>query len=87
MGFRAETTKASGDGGIDIVATLDRPIVGGTYLLQCKRFAADNLVGAATVREFYGALTADRQAVKGILVTTSGFTAQAQEFARTFLSN
>ena len=82
MGFRAETTKASGDGGIDITATLDRPIVGRKYLFQCKRFAPDNLVGAATVREFYGALTADRQAVKGILVTTSGFTAQAQEFAR-----
>jgi hypothetical protein len=82
MGFRAEMTRASGDGGIDIVAALDRPIVGGKYLFQCKRFAPDNLVGAATVREFYGAVTADQQAVKGILVTTSGFTAQAREFAR-----
>jgi DNA polymerase III delta prime subunit len=82
MGFRAEMTKASGDGGIDIVATLARPIVGGKYLFQCKCFALDNLVGAATVREFYGALTADRRAVKGILVTTSGFTPQAREFAQ-----
>jgi Holliday junction resolvasome RuvABC ATP-dependent DNA helicase subunit len=83
MGFRAEMTKASGDGGVDIVATLDRPIVGGKYLFQCKRFAPDNLVGAATVREFYGAVVADREAVKGILITTSGFTPQAVEFART----
>jgi Holliday junction DNA helicase RuvB len=82
MGFRAQMTKASGDGGIDIVAELDRPIVGGRYLVQCKRYAPKSPVGAAIVREFYGAVTADRQAVKGILITTSGFTSQAVEFAR-----
>jgi hypothetical protein len=81
MGFRAEMTKASGDGGVDVVATLDQPVTGGRYLIQCKRYAPDSLVGPATVREFYGAMTADRRAVKGILITTSGFTAQAQEFA------
>ena len=81
MGFRAEMTKASGDGGVDIVATLDQPVTGGRYLIQCKRYAPDSLVGAPVLREFYGVLTADRRAVKGILITTSGFTAQAQEFA------
>jgi len=80
MGFHAEMTRATGDGGIDIVAFLDKPILGGKYLFQCKRFAPDNLVGAPTVRDFYGAVTADR-AVKGILITTSNFTAQAREFA------
>lgn len=79
MGFQAEMTRTTGDGGIDIIAVLDKPIVGGRYLFQCKRFAPDNLVGAATVRDFYGAVMADR-AVKGILITTSDFTAQAQEF-------
>jgi hypothetical protein len=29
MGFEAETTKASGDGGIDVEAVLNRPIVEG----------------------------------------------------------
>jgi Holliday junction resolvasome RuvABC ATP-dependent DNA helicase subunit len=81
MGFEAKTTKASGDGGIDIVAILDKPVIGGRYLIQCKRLAQDTLVGVPTVREFYGAITADRGAVKGILVTTSAFTAQAKEFA------
>ncbi|GEM_PF-1684733 len=80
MGFRAETTKASGDGGVDVVATLDQPLTGGRYLIQCKRYAPDSTVGAAMVREFYGALTADRLAIKGILITTSAFTAQATEF-------
>ena len=81
MGFQAEMTKTTGDGGIDIIAVLDKPIFGGRYLFQCKRFAPDNLVGAPTVRDFYGAVTADR-AVKGIFITTSEFTVQAREFAR-----
>jgi hypothetical protein len=81
MGFVAEMTKASGDGGIDIEATLDKPIVGGRYLIQCKRFASGSLVGSPIVREFYGAVIADRKATKGILVTTSGYSEPAKEFA------
>jgi Holliday junction resolvasome RuvABC ATP-dependent DNA helicase subunit len=82
MGFRAEVTEATGDGGIDIVATLDRPLIGGRYLIQCKGFAPGSLVGAAAVRDFYGALTADQSAIKGIFITTTGFTSQAVAFAR-----
>jgi Holliday junction resolvasome RuvABC ATP-dependent DNA helicase subunit len=81
MGFQTEMTQTSGDGGIDIIAMLDKPVFGGRYLFQCKRFVPDNLVGAPTVRDFYGAVTADR-AIKGILITTSDFTAQAREFAQ-----
>ena len=80
MDFRTEMTRATGDGGIDIVAILDKPILGGKYLFQCKRYAPDNLIGVSTVRDFYGAVTADK-AVKGILITTSDFTVQAREFA------
>jgi len=80
MEFRTELTKVSGDGGIDIIAVLDKSIIGGKYLFQCKRYAPDNLVGASAVRDFYGAVTADR-AVKGVFVTTSDFTPQAREFA------
>jgi restriction system protein len=81
MGFQAEMTKTTGDGGIDIIAVLDKPILGGRYLFQCKRFAPDNLVGASMVRDFYGAAVADR-AIKGIFITTSEFTVQAREFGQ-----
>ena len=81
MGFQTEVTQTTGDGGVDIIAVLDKAIVGGRYLFQCKRFAPDNPVGASSVRDFFGAVTADR-AVKGIFITTSQFTAQAQEFGR-----
>lgn len=80
MEFRTELTKVSGDGGIDIIAVLNKPIVGGKYLFQCKRYAPDNLVGASAVRDFCGAVSADR-VVKGVFVTTSDFTPQAREFA------
>jgi len=80
MAFRTELTKISGDGGIDIIAVLDKPIIGGKYLFQCKRYAPDNLVGASAVRDFCGAVSADR-VVKGIFITTSDFTPQAREFA------
>ncbi len=81
MGFEATTTKASGDGGIDIEADFKKAIVGGRYLFQCKRFAADSPVGSAALREFYGALIADRKAAKGVFITTSTFTLQARQFA------
>jgi Holliday junction resolvasome RuvABC ATP-dependent DNA helicase subunit len=82
MGFQIEMTKESGDGGVDIIATLDKPFLRGRYLVQCKRFAIGSNVGAPIVREFYGALRADRNAVKGIFITTSFFTNQARDFAR-----
>ena len=81
FGFQTELTKVTGDGGIDIVASLDRPLVGGRYLVQCKRFAPDAPVGASMVREFYGAFVAARGAIKGLFITTSTFSPQAREFA------
>jgi restriction system protein len=75
-------TKPSGDGGIDIIATLGKPLIGGRMFVQCKRFAIGAPIGAPLVREFYGALTADRKAAKGVFITTSSFTDQAKSFAR-----
>lgn len=82
MGFHAELTAVTGNGGIDIVATLDGPLIGGRYLVQCKKFGPSKLVGEPAVRDFYGAVTKDRSAINFILITTSGFTAQALAFVR-----
>jgi restriction system protein len=81
MGFTAEATKATGDGGIDIVAGLEAPILGGKYLFQCKCYSEGVLVGVSAVRDFYGTVSADQQAVKGVMITTSDYTNQAKEFA------
>lgn len=36
MGFSVETTKASGDGGIDLIAYNYEPVLSGKYIIQCK---------------------------------------------------
>src|SRR4030042_6996045 len=79
MGFNATTTKASGDGGIDIIAINEQPIIGGKYVIQCKRYATGNNIGEPVVRELYGVMHAEN-ANKGILITTSDFSRQAINF-------
>ena len=50
MQFKASTTKVSGDGGIDIIARNEQPIVGGKYVVQCKRYKLGNNIGEPIVR-------------------------------------
>lgn len=78
MGFEAEATKASGDGGIDIIAVSHLPFVSGKYVIQCKRYAGN--VGEPVIRDLYGVVSAEN-ANKGILMTTGGFTSSASAFA------
>lgn len=78
QGFVAEMTKATADGGIDIVAKRTDPLLAGKYIVQCKNWTKP--VGAPVVRDFYGVVMAEN-ANKGILITTSRFTRDAREFA------
>ncbi|MBQ5317933.1 MAG: restriction endonuclease [Oscillospiraceae bacterium] len=78
MGFETETTKASGDGGIDLIAYNYQPILSGKYIIQCKRYVGS--VGEPVIRDLYGVITSER-ANKGILMTTGHFTKSAIEFA------
>jgi restriction system protein len=67
-----------GDGGIDGVISLDRLGLEKVYV-QAKRW--QGAVGRPEVQAFYGALAGQR-ANKGVVLTTSTFTQQAVEFAR-----
>ncbi len=67
-----------GDGGIDGVISLDRLGLEKVYV-QAKRWQSS--VGRPEVQGFYGALAGQR-ANKGVFITTSTFTQQAIEFAR-----
>jgi hypothetical protein len=64
MGLKATTTKASGDGGIDIEAYSDSPIYAGKYIIQCKDW--NGSVGEPIVRELFGVVMS-AGANKGIL--------------------
>lgn len=68
----------SGDGGIDGIISLDRLGLEKVYV-QAKRWQSS--VGRPEVQAFYGALAGQR-ATKGVFITTSAFTNQAVEFAR-----
>jgi restriction system protein len=68
----------SGDGGIDGVISLDKLGLEKVYV-QAKRWKGT--VGRPEVQAFYGALAGQR-ANKGVFMTTSSYTAQAIEFAK-----
>lgn len=68
----------SGDAGIDGVISLDRLGLEKVYV-QAKRWQGN--VGRPEIQGFYGAL-AGQGANKGVFITTSTFTSQAIEFAR-----
>lgn len=78
MGFTTQTTKASGDGGIDLIAYNSQPLLSGKYIIQCKRYTGS--VGEPIIRDLYGVVTAER-ANKGILMTTGQFTKSAIAFS------
>lgn len=68
----------TGDGGIDGVISLDKLGLEKVYV-QAKRWQTS--VGRPEVQGFYGALAGQR-ANKGVFITTSTYTAQALDFAR-----
>ncbi|MGI6364436.1 MAG: restriction endonuclease [Bacillota bacterium] len=78
MGFITELTSRTGDGGVDIVAYLETPLLKGKYLIQCKRWKGP--VGEPVVRDLYGVVLSEN-ANKGIIITNSSFTDKAIKFA------
>lgn len=68
----------SGDGGIDGVISLDRLGLEKVYV-QAKRWQSN--VGRPELQAFFGAL-AGQKAKKGVFITTSAYTAQAEQFAK-----
>lgn len=79
-GTRKDAGKAigrSGDDGIDGIINEDRLGLDVVYI-QAKKW--DNPVGRPEIQKFAGALQGQR-ARKGIFITTSTFTKEAQEFA------
>jgi restriction system protein len=76
----AERVGRSGDGGIDGVIREDTLGLDAIYV-QAKKWAPDRTIGPREIREFLGALQ-DVEAAKGIFITTSSFSGDAQELAR-----
>jgi restriction system protein len=70
----------SGDQGIDGVVNED-PLGLDVVYVQAKRYAPDNTVGRERIQQFAGALVG-QGASKGVFVTTSSFTKNAEQYAQ-----
>lgn len=79
MGLETRLTRASKDGGVDVVAYDTRPVLGGKVVIQSKRYR--NLVDVSAVRDLYGTMV-NEGASKGILVTTSNYGPDAYAFSK-----
>lgn len=71
-GMVAWATKRSNDMGVDGFARHPD----GLIVVQCKRYGLANLVGRPAVQQFKGVIE-ENEALRGYLVTTSGFTEEA----------
>jgi HJR/Mrr/RecB family endonuclease len=76
MGYQADTTKKSGDHGVDLYLRKD----GNLAIVQCKRYYEGNQISERTVRDFYGSMLHER-ACEGYFVTTSSFSMPARQWA------
>jgi restriction system protein len=74
LGYSVSLTLASGDHGIDLIATREDESV----VVQCKRYRATT-VGEPILRDLYGTLQ-HASANRAILVTTGRFTRGALEW-------
>lgn len=78
LGYNANVTQKTRDGGKDIVADFEMGGVLYTTYFECKRYNPGRPVGVNVVRELYAVL--QKECVdKGVIVTTSYFTRDAQE--------
>ncbi len=75
----AKVLGGSGDGGVDGVVHQD-PLGLDRVYIQAKRYKEGNNVGPDSINSFIGALNI-KKANKGLFVTASGFSKQAQEHA------
>ena len=78
MGYDVAVTQASRDGGVDVEAGRKDPGGRALILVQCKRY--ESVIRVPAIRELMG-VVARRQANKGVLIATCGFTSPARQEA------
>lgn len=81
MGYQVEVTKTTRDGGIDIVGIGRIGEVEHKLFVECKRKDPGNPVGVDIVRSLYGVHQGRSGANKSVIVSTTGFTKDAEGFA------
>ena len=79
LGYKVELTKATRDGGKDIIIRKPEILGDFVYYVECKKYAAKRHIGVGIVRNLVGTVNTDC-VNGGILATTSYFTHNAKKF-------
>ncbi|WP_462169719.1 restriction endonuclease [Pseudoalteromonas xiamenensis] len=82
-GYEVDLTKATRDGGKDLIIANHTDIGNFMYYVECKKYAPTNPVGVNLVRELAGTISADR-VTAGIMITSSYYSPDAVEFSENF---
>lgn len=81
FGWQVELTKRTRDGGYDIFGVFaDVSGVRSSWIVECKRYAADNKIGVDIVRNLYGVKRVLEGGANALLATTSFFTKDAMTY-------
>ncbi len=81
MGYEVQLTAKTRDGGKDLYALRKDGLGSFMFVVECKRYNPNNLVGVGVVRSLHGVAQHER-ANGAIVMTTSFFTEPAKQFAR-----
>jgi HJR/Mrr/RecB family endonuclease len=81
LGYDVELTKATRDGGRDIIASISTAATNFLAYVECKRYGADKKVDVGIIRDVAGVQYIHRPS-KSIIVTTGYFTKDAIETAK-----
>lgn len=79
LGYDVTRTKATRDGGKDLIIRIPEILGDFIYYVECKKYAAKRPIGVGIIRNLIGTVNTDR-VNGGILATTSFFTRDAYEF-------
>lgn len=84
LGYSVELTPATRDGGRDMILHRSDALLGDSIVLvECKHYAkSGQRVTLAQVRSFYGSSIEFRRPTSSLMVTTTGFTRDALQFAQ-----
>ena len=83
-GFVVELTPQTRDGGFDILACRSDAVTGSSsFFVECKKWDQSRRVGVGVVRQILG-VTSQNQGTKGLVVTSSYFTAPAKALEKRF---
>ena len=80
QGWKVSVTSKGADGGIDVVGTSNLSGEKRKLFVQAKHYRSDNRVGRPELQQLLGASAAEN-VTDAILVSSSGFTQQAFEYA------